>query len=49
MVGRKSGPEVRNLSKKSDQLFYEFFGMYTKECLKSQRQGEFKRSTATSR
>ena len=32
------GPQVKHLQQKSDQLFFEFFGMYTKESIKSTRQ-----------
>jgi len=35
---RTSGVEVRSLKEKQNQLFFEFFGMYTKESIKSQKQ-----------
>ena len=30
-------PDVHNLKKKSDQVFFEFFGMYTEESIKANK------------
>ena len=42
-----SGIEVKNLDKQKDQVFFEFFSMYTKESVKAQRDHQYYQKAKT--